>query len=262
MPGAGTGQERADRPPARAGAWYVRCKSVHFREKLLNTLRTVQPLFQEEGVVVIGSEVPNLLEHDAASTLVVSQDVDIAIDVHRHAQIRARLDELTGLVQSKDEPSVWLPAREGLLEVNFVGVDATLENPTDAYAFDDDKLPLLVFGGLSFVLPPKWYEIEGMRVPLANPAGLVLEKLLTDRTGAKGDRDLLVVVGLLQTAANSELEDFLRLCARLPKDLCTLVQSNLSILSLMEPHPGMPDPEPVRRQIASLLQRLQRDQNA
>jgi hypothetical protein len=230
---------------------------VEFREKLLNTLRAIRPLFEEEGVVIVGSEVPNLLEHDAASTLVVSQDVDVAIDVHRHTRIRARLDELVGLVQSRDEPSVWLPARADLLEVNFVGMDATLESPTDAYALEDDKLPLLVFGGLSFVLPPKWADVDGLRIPLANPAGLVLEKLLTDRTGAKGDRDLLVVVGLLETSSAREIEDFLGLCARLPKELGAVVQSNLSILSLIEPHAGMPDPGPMRRRIASLLERLQ-----
>jgi hypothetical protein len=235
---------------------------VEFREKLLNTLRAIKPLFEEQGVVVIGSEVPNLLEPGAASTLVVSQDVDIAIDVHCHAQVRARLDDLVGLTQSRQEPSVWVPARDDLLEVNFVGMDATLASPTDAYALEDDKLPLLVFGGLSFVLPPKWCEFEGMRVPLANPAGLVLEKLLTDRTGAKGDRDLLVVVGMLQTVAKSDTEEFLRLCRRLPKDLRAAVVSNLSILSLMEPHPGMPDPGPLRRQVAGLLERLQGEQDA
>ena len=35
------------------------------------------------GVLIVGSEVPNLLQPHAASTLVVSQDVDVALPVDR-----------------------------------------------------------------------------------------------------------------------------------------------------------------------------------
>jgi hypothetical protein len=49
-----------------------------FRDRLIGTLR-VQPVLEEPGVLIVGSEVPNLLEPDAASTLVVSQDVDVGV---------------------------------------------------------------------------------------------------------------------------------------------------------------------------------------
>jgi hypothetical protein len=48
-------------------------------------------MLDEAGVLVVGSEVPNLLEPDAAATLVVSQDVDLAIPVERHATVKERL---------------------------------------------------------------------------------------------------------------------------------------------------------------------------
>jgi hypothetical protein len=54
---------------------------VSFRTKLLATLREIEPVLVEPGVLVAGSEVPNLLEPGAASSLVVSQDVDIAVPV-------------------------------------------------------------------------------------------------------------------------------------------------------------------------------------
>ncbi len=49
-------------------------RSVAFRDRLLSTLKAVQTVLNVPGVLVIGSEVPNLLQPDAASTLVVSQD--------------------------------------------------------------------------------------------------------------------------------------------------------------------------------------------
>lgn len=54
--------------------------------------------------MVVGSEVPNLLEPDAAATLVVSQDVAVPVD--RHAQVKRRLQDLHGFHQSTEEPSV------------------------------------------------------------------------------------------------------------------------------------------------------------
>jgi len=44
---------------------------MKFRAKLLSTLRAVQSVLNVPGVMVIGSEVPNLLQPDAASTLTV-----------------------------------------------------------------------------------------------------------------------------------------------------------------------------------------------
>jgi len=55
--------------------------TVDFRTSLLQTLRAIQPVLLEEGVLVAGSEVPNLLEPEARSTLVVSRDVDIAVPI-------------------------------------------------------------------------------------------------------------------------------------------------------------------------------------
>jgi hypothetical protein len=65
------------------------CTSLHwalmaFRSRLLATLRAIRPVLEVEGVMVVGSELPNLLEPGAASTLVVSQDVDVAIPLTAH----------------------------------------------------------------------------------------------------------------------------------------------------------------------------------
>ena len=229
---------------------------MRFREKLVATLRAVGPLFEEDGVLVVGSEVPNLLEPDAASTLVVSQAVDLGIDVRHHAQIKLRLRELVGFAPSPAEPSVWIPTQPGMLEVNFVGIDSSLADPTDAYPFEDDLLPLLVFGGLSFTLPPKWGIVDGLRIPTSNPGGLLLEKLLTERTGEKGDRDLLVVVGLLHTTTAAELDDFVSLFLGLTREHQASVRSNLTLTSLMPGLPGMPDPGSMRERVARLLERL------
>lgn len=78
-----------------------------FRERLLATLRAVEAVLDVDGVLVAGSEVPNLLEFDAASTLVVSQNVDLAIPVAVHEEVKARLTRITRLSPSADEPSVW-----------------------------------------------------------------------------------------------------------------------------------------------------------
>ncbi len=56
--------------------------------------------------------------------LVVSQDVDIAVPIDRHAAFKLRLLEARGLACSAEEPSVWLPTEACLLEVNFTGWDA------------------------------------------------------------------------------------------------------------------------------------------
>ena len=71
--------------------------SLDFRSRLLRTLRAVEPILAVQGVLVVGSEVPNLLEPNARSSLVVSQDVDIAVPVASHADVKARLPQLHGL---------------------------------------------------------------------------------------------------------------------------------------------------------------------
>ncbi len=101
--------------------------------------------------------------------------------------MRQRLSEFR---PSPDEPSVWTPRSPDLLELNFVGMDPE-QDPAEAYVLDDDQLPLLVCGALSLVAPGAEIEIAGTRVRLPRLAGLLLEKLVTDRTGEKGERDLL-----------------------------------------------------------------------
>lgn len=229
---------------------------VAFRDRLLATIRAARPVLEAPGVLVVGSEVPNLLEPGAAATLVVSQDLDLGVPVAQHAGVKERLGLLHEFRPSSDEPSVWVPSTAGLLEVNFIGMDET-QDPAEAYALDDDQLPLLVFGALSLVSPGPERELAGTRVRLPRTAGLLLEKLLTDRTGEKGERDLLVVLGLLISATPGDLDEAETLFRRLRPDLRHVVCSNLTILSLLEAHPGMPDPEPRRGEVARLLRRLE-----
>lgn len=204
----------------------------------------------------MGSEVPNLLEPDAAATLVVSQDLDVGVPVDRHAALKAHLDELVDFQPSSEEPSVWLPRSPELLELNFLGIDPA-QDPAEAYVLDDDRIPLLVFGALSLVSPGKEIEVSGTRLLLPRPAGLILEKLITDRTGEKGERDLLVALGLLAISDTHDLEELVSGARRLRPELQHVVRSSLTILSLLEPRAGMPDPRPRRNEIAALLSRLE-----
>jgi hypothetical protein len=229
---------------------------VAFRDRLLATIRSARPVLELPDVLVVGSEVPNLLEPGAAATLIVSQDLDIGVPVARHAAVKARLGELGGLRPSEDEPSVWTPTGTDLLEVNFVGIDAR-QDPAESYVFEDDRLPLLVFGALSLVSAGHEIEIEATRVRLPRAGGLLLEKLITDRTGEKGERDLLVALGLLATMPPGELDAFEAAYRGLRPELRHSVRSNLTILSLLSPHAGMPDPRPRRADVARILKRLE-----
>jgi hypothetical protein len=229
---------------------------VAFRDRLFATLRAVRPVLEEPGVLIVGSEVPNLLQPGAASTLVVSQDVDIGVPVDRHEAVKGRLDVLSGFRPSAEEPSVLVPATGDMLEVNFVGMDPA-RDPGDTYLLEDPRLPLMVFGPLSLVRPGPVIEIEGTRLPLPRPAGLILEKLVTDRTGEKGDRDLLVALGLMMTASPDDLREAETTYRGLRPALRHAVRSNLTILSLMAPRPAMPDPRGERARIAELLRRLE-----
>src|SRR5512144_2694198 len=113
--------------------------AVTFRERLIATIRAARPVLESPGVLVVGSEVPNLLEAGAAATLVVSQDLDLGVPVDRHAALKDRLGDLTEFEPSVDEPSVWTPRDEGLLELNFVGIDPA-QDPAEAYVLEDDRL--------------------------------------------------------------------------------------------------------------------------
>src|SRR5215212_2984225 len=89
----------------RGVASYTR--PVTFRDRLLQSLARVQPILEIPGVMVGGSQVPNLLQPDAAATLVVSQDIDLVIPVVAHAQVRQALLRIAGYEPSAAEPSVW-----------------------------------------------------------------------------------------------------------------------------------------------------------
>jgi hypothetical protein len=100
--------------------------------------------------------------------------------------------------------------------------------------------------------------IEGLEVPVPRPAGLLLEKLLTERVAEKGARDLLVVVGLLTVMNEVDFEELEGEFLELPTELRYAVRSNLTILSLMqEGMKGMPDPRPQRARVAGLLAQLE-----
>jgi hypothetical protein len=235
---------------------------MDFRTRLLRTLRAIAPVLQVPGVMVAGSEVPNLLEPDARSTLVVSLDVDIAVPVDRHAAVKERLGEVVGLTRSAEEPSVWLPKDADLIEVNFIGRDARGERVGETYVLEDDELPLLVFGHLSLLRPGRTLMIEDIPVLLPRPAGLVLEKLLTDRGGEKGDRDLLVALALLLVSGESDLIEIVAVYQGLAAELRYTVRSGLSTLSLLEPRLHMPDPTRHRPLVAGLLARLERTESS
>jgi hypothetical protein len=214
----------------------------------------VESILQEPGVLVAGSEVPNLLQPDAASTLVVSQDIDIAVPVEGHGAVKARLRDIAGFTRSVEEPSVWLPIDPDLIEVNFIGMDSR----GTTYVFEDDELPLLVFGHLSLLRPREPLVIEALRIPVPRPAGLVLEKLLTDRSGEKGDRDLLVALALLLVSDASDLAELDAMYRELAPEHRFAIRSSLSVISLMERRLQMPDPTAHRALIAGLMARLER----
>jgi len=213
----------------------------------------LQPVLDEPGVLVVGSEVPNLLQPDAASTLVVSQDVDLAVPVDKVPQIKARLAQVEGLVPSRDEPSIFVPVSPHHIEANFLGLDSSIRDASETYVLHDPQLPLMVFGPIGLLRPGPVVRIDGLRLPLPRPGDLIVEKLVTDRTGEKGARDLLVVAGLLTLATPSDFDDVEALVGRLADEAQYTVKSNLTILSLMEPHPQMPDPLQIRRQVRQLL---------
>lgn len=228
---------------------------MSFRERLIATLRSIRPVLEVQGVLVIGSEVPNLLERGAAATMVVSQDVDVGVPVAAHAAVKARLREVKDLHPSGDEPSVWLPSDASRIEVNFVGYDPALD-VRRSYVGGDAKLPLLVFGPLSLLRKGRTIDADGVAVPVPRTAGLMLEKLVTDRTGEKGERDLAVVLGLLLAAGEDDLVELVEQYRTLPQDVQPSVVSSLTVLSLMPPVRDMPDPTRHRERVARLLERL------
>jgi hypothetical protein len=100
-------------------------------------------------------------------------------------------------------------------------------------------------------------EIDGLRVPLPRVGDLIVEKLLTDRTGEKGARDLLVVAGLFTVATGADLRDVLSVVRELSAESRHEIRSSLTVLSLMNGHPNMPEPSQVRREVQDLIERLE-----
>lgn len=144
------------------------------------------------------------------------------------------------------------------IEVNFVGMDPSLNDPSEAYVADDPELPVLVFGALSLLKAGEPVRVEGITIPVPRLSGLFVEKLLTDRSGEKGERDLLVALGLLILSDEEQISEIEELCSALSDELRHSLRSNLTVLSLLQARPGMPDPEPQRARIAALLRRLER----
>jgi len=182
----------------------------------------------------------NLIEPDAASTLIVSQNIDLVIPIAVHSQVRDALP-------SND------PER---LEINFIGRDPDLHENTDSYVLEDPTLPLMVFGLLGFLREGEAIDAGGVRVPLPKPAGLLVERLLTERSGLKGERDLLVALGLLMHCEESDVVEVADLFRQLPGNARAALLANLAVLSLMRPLPAMPDPVRGRGLVEALLARL------
>jgi hypothetical protein len=230
---------------------------VTFRDRLIATLRQLRPVLEEPGVLVVGSEVPNLLQPDARSTLVVSQDVDLAVPIAQLASFKRRLRDVQGLTPSADEPSVFVPATADLIEANFLGLDQTIREPRETYVLEDPELPLMVFGPLGLLRPGPIVSIGDLRVPLPRTADLMVEKLVTDRTGEKGARDLLVVAGLLATSSPADREELITTARVLTEESRHAICSSLTVLSLMDARDGMPDPRPYRDEIQRLIARIE-----
>ncbi len=104
----------------------------------------------------------------------------------------------------------------------------------------------------------KTLKIENLSIPLPRPAGLIIEKLLTDRSGEKGDRDLLVALALLLVSEAQDLTEIEATYQGLSPELRYTVRSGLSTLSLLEPRLSMPDPTLHRILVADLLARLEK----
>lgn len=242
---------------AGVATFSIYSRSMRFRDRLLASIRAMQPILEIPGVMIGGSQVPNLLEPDMAATLVVSQDVDLVIPVSRHSQVKEVLEGLRGYTPSSDEPSVWLPDDEHLLEMNFIGLDPSLRESSDTYVLDDERLPLLVFGLLSHLQEGMLLRVGDFRARLPRPAGLMIEKLLTERAGLKGQRDLLVALGLLLVSRREDIDEIVEHFAGLSDEQRKIVIGSLTILSLMASVPDMPDPARAREEIATLIERLE-----
>lgn len=62
---------------------------------------------------------------------------------------------------------------------------------------------------------------------------------------------------MIATTGPGDLEELEAAYRRLRPELRHAVRSNLTILSLLAPRSGMPDPQPRRAEVAALLRRLE-----
>ena len=79
---------------------------------------------------------------------------------------------------------------------------------------------------------------------------------MTERTGEKGERDLLVALGLLILASPDDLEEFVSMFETLGPEWRHAVVSNLTLVSLIGPRAGMPDPTTHRAHVGEVVARL------
>jgi hypothetical protein len=85
----------------------------------------------------------------------------------------------------------------------------------------------------------------------------LIEKLLTERGGLKGERDLLVALGLLLVSQPADLDELAAIYTTLDDQQRSAMLGNLAVLSLMKPIPEMPDPTTARAIVAQLVRRLE-----
>lgn len=230
---------------------------VTFRSRLLATIEASRPLLDLPGAMIVGSQVPNLLEPGAASTLVVSLDLDIAVSVSDLAEVVRLLAGLDSFRPSPEEPSVLVPRQPELLEINLLGSDPMLLDPLDAYQASHEALPLLVFGGLALLAPAEQVMVDGRTVPVARSAGLLIEKLLTDRSGEKGERDLMVALASTLVGGPDDRREAVRLYRSLTPDHRYSIRANLALLALLPSREGLPEPVRHRGIIVELLEQLE-----
>ncbi|MEW5692344.1 MAG: hypothetical protein AB1765_03500 [Candidatus Hydrogenedentota bacterium] len=210
----------------------MRKNTISFRTKLLNTLKILKDILPH--TIIIGSEVPNLIRINKKVDLFVSEDIDVGIPVLKFKIIKSGIKRLLKKYYvSRDEPSILCPKTNELLEINFLGIDKNLDDLDDVYIFRDGLVSFIVFGTLSLIKGKK-VSINGMKVILAEPASLLVEKLLTERSHIKGERDIIVAGLLLEVIdIKKEMKHILAMINALNKDKRYLIQDNLSTLILI-----------------------------
>ncbi|HPG30593.1 MAG TPA: hypothetical protein PKY81_14515 [bacterium] len=204
---------------------------TEFKKKLLNTLSILKKIPE---IIIIGSEVPNILSlsNDIDdSNLFVSQDIDIGIPVKLADNVKFYLTYLEQYyTKSIFEPSVFLPNTEEYLEINFLGIDKRLYNFDEVYIYDNDNLSFMVFGNLSLIESQR-IIVDGNELNIAEPISLIFEKLLSERNYIKIERDLYVVALLLKNVSIDYLKNRIsEISKKLDKERKLLILDNLILM--------------------------------